>query len=63
MAQCKGRVIKQEGTVITIDTTPDPRQKKGEDAGGIIIGGSWDNKENPQVGAVVRINFKNRDVV
>ena len=62
MAQCKGRVIKAQGSVITIDTTPAIRQKKG-DGGGINTGGAWDNKEKPKVGSVVRMNFKNKDVV
>lgn len=55
----KGTVIKKEGNIITIDTSPAIRTRKGED-GEIKTGGAWSNTHIPEPGTVVRMNWRLR---
>jgi hypothetical protein len=58
MSSFKGRVIKVEGSQITIDTT----EKSTLNQEGQVIGSSWSNKEGvPKVNSVIRCNFHSRD--
>jgi len=64
MASFKGRVVKREGTVICIDTKPEPREymdsKTGEKR---FVSSAWLKPEYPRIGSVVRCNFHNKDKV